>query len=475
MISYQRAIKEAFKNFTGVDAEFMVLLPLSGSNRMYFRLGSNGKTLIAAYNPDTAENEAFIYITSQLRKAGVNAPEVYLYDPENHIYLQQDLGDVDLFQMVSEPQAKEASYLPWYKEVIGSMPMLQYESARNFDFSVCYPREAFDRQSMLWDLNYFKYHFLKLAYTPFHEQKLEDDFQRFVDFLCEAPSDFFLYRDFQSRNIMIHVNKPWFIDYQGGRRGALQYDLASLLFEAKTSLKPALREELKNFYIQTFSSYPFFNKEQFLLYYPGFVLIRLLQAFGTYGYRGYFERKPLFLQSIPPAVKNLKWVLENYDPGIKLPHLFTVLKRMIDQPAFQGSASDSDKLQVTLYSFSYRKGIPDDLSGNGGGYVFDCRLLPNPGALDQFKELTGKDQPVIGYLKDKGEVEEFLASVNKIVSGAVDEYIRRGYKHLMVSFGCTGGRHRSVFCAENVKKHLAGKEGIETTLIHRELKTHMLD
>jgi aminoglycoside/choline kinase family phosphotransferase len=470
MISYQGAIKEAFIKYAGNEPEFMELLPLSGSNRLYFRLGRNGNTVIAAYNPDIAENEAFIYITNQLRKEGVRAPEVFVYEPENHFYLQQDLGDMDLFRIVSEPRAKEPDYMPWYKEVISSMPSIQHKATANFDYSKCYPREAFDRQSMLWDLNYFKYHFLKLAYTPFHEQKLEDDFNTLVDFLCEAPSDFFLYRDFQSRNIMIHNNHTWFIDYQGGRRGALQYDLASLLFEAKTALRPELREELKNYYVEVYGEYPFFKKEQFLKYYPGFILIRLLQAFGTYGYRGYFEQKPLFLQSIPPAISNLKWILNNYDLGVKLPHLTSVLNKMTEQPAFQGSFSTSARLHVSIFSFSYRKGIPEDLSGNGGGHVFDCRLLPNPGTLDQYKALTGRDQAVIDYLNGINKTGEFLTSVNRIILQATDEYVKRGYKHLMISFGCTGGQHRSVFCAESIARKLSGKEGIEVSLIHRELK-----
>jgi len=471
MNTYYTSIEETYKKFSGKQPDFIQPLPPSGSNRRYFRTGIEGNTIIAAYNPDRAENEAFIYITQQLRDAGANVPEIYFQDLDHHIYLLEDLGDVDLFKLVSEARHKgKEDYSDWYKEVIRTMPAIQYKAAKDFDFSICYPRSAFDKQSMLWDLNYFKYHFLKLAYTPFHEQKLEDDFHTLVDFLMEAPSDFFLFRDFQSRNIMIRNNQVYFIDYQGGRKGALQYDLASLLFEAKTALSPELRSEMLEFYLDEFRTYSFFNRKTFLRYYPGFILIRLLQAFGAYGYRGYFERKPYFLQSIPPAMANLKWLLFNLELGIKLPHLTATLKQMIDQPAFQATYLPNDKLAVSVFSFSYRKGLPEDYTGNGGGYVFDCRLLPNPGILDQFKGLTGKDKAVIDFLENKPEVEQFLRNVKNIVFSSVDDYITRGYEHLMVSFGCTGGQHRSVYCAEYLSDELRNNYDIHVNVIHREQK-----
>jgi len=471
MNTHHQAIKEAFKKYTGKVPDFVHPLPPSGSNRFYFRLGNDGNTIIAVYNPDRAENEAFLYITGQLSSAGVNVPKVYIHDLDQNIYLLEDLGDTDLFSLVSEGHhSGEDNYIKWYKEVIKSMPAIQFKTAKDFNYSVCYPRSAFDEQSMLWDLNYFKYHFLKLAYTPFHEQKLEDDFRTLVEFLSESSSDFFLYRDFQSRNIMIKEDKVYFIDYQGGRKGALQYDLASLLFEAKTVLSPELRTELLEFYLDVFSEYSFFNKKTFLKYFPGFVLIRSLQAFGAYGYRGYFERKPYFLQSIPPAMINLKWLLTHFDLGVKLPHLTSTLLQMTDQPAFQGSLMPNDKLTVSVYSFSYRRGIPEDFTGNGGGYVFDCRLLPNPGTFDHYKGLTGSDKPVIDFLKEKNEVEQFLMQVKKIVFASVDDYLNKGYEHLMVSFGCTGGQHRSVYCAEQLSGELRKKYDINVNLLHREQK-----
>jgi aminoglycoside/choline kinase family phosphotransferase len=469
MKEYYNSLKDLFKKYYGSEASEIIPLPASGSNRQYFRLKKNDFTAIAAYNPDRAENEAFIYITGKLKNAGVNVPAIYAENLDKHTYLQEDLGDLDLFKKVTENHhGGQEEYIGLYKKVIESMPAIQYKTTENFDFSHCYPRYAFDKQSMHWDLNYFKYHFLKLAYTPFHEQKLEDDFQVFVDFLMEAPSEFFLFRDFQSRNIMIKDQKVWFIDYQGGRKGALQYDLASLLFEAKTALSPEIRIQLLDHYLDIFGDYHFFDRKIFMKYFPGYALIRILQAFGAYGYRGYFERKPYFLQSIPPAISNLKWLLSNYDLGIKLPHLTETLNKMADQPAFQVAPVSSDKLTVSIYSFSYRKGMPEDFTGNGGGFVFDCRALPNPGRLDEFRSLTGKDKPVIDFLIGKPEVNTFMERTIQLVNASIDEYISRGFEHLMISFGCTGGQHRSVFCAETLYRELKDKYDINLSIKHKE-------
>jgi aminoglycoside/choline kinase family phosphotransferase len=469
MKEYYSNIKSLFKKYFGSDASEIIPLPPSGSNRQYFRLIKNDFTAIAAYNPDRAENEAFLYITGKLKASGVNVPEIYASNLDQHVYLQQDLGDMDLFKKKTEDgHGTNEDYIFWYKKVIESMPAIQYKAAENFDFTQCYPRHAFDRQSMHWDLNYFKYHFLKLAYTPFHEQKLEDDFHVFIDFLMEAPSEFFLYRDFQSRNIMIYDEKVWFIDYQGGRKGALQYDLASLLFEAKTTLSPDVRIMLLNYYLDVFSKYSFFDRKSFMKYFPGFALIRILQAFGAYGYRGYFERKPYFLQSIPPAISNLSWLLSNYDLGVKVPHLSETLLKMAEQPAFQSSPVASGKLTVSVNSFSYRKGMPEDFTGNGGGFVFDCRVLPNPGRLDEFRSLNGKDKPVIDFLVNRQEVNTFLERISALVCTSVDEYIARGYENLMVSFGCTGGQHRSVYCAETLYRILKSKYDINLIIKHKE-------
>lgn len=466
-------IKQLFYKYCDKNADEVMPLPPSGSTRLYYRLRKDDFTAIAAFNPDQAENKAFFYITEKLRKAGVNVPEIYAEDPEKGIYLIQDLGDIDLFSLVRDDRLHhDNSYMKWYKKAIDSMPAIQQKAAEGFDFTICYPRFAFDRGSMLWDLNYFKYYFLKFAYIPFHEQHLEDDFQALADYLMQAPGDYFLHRDFQSRNIMIHNNKTYFIDYQGGRKGALQYDLASLLFEAKTALTSNEREELLEYYIMVYSRNSDFDALNFKKLFPAYALIRILQAFGAYGYRGYFERKTLFLQSIPMAIRNLRWLLNTYDLGVELPHLKDVLSQMVEKPIYNFPELKSSVLNVTIYSFSYKKGIPDDYTGNGGGFVFDCRALPNPGRHDEYRGFTGLDQAVIDYLKDNLEVKYFLKRACKIIFSSVEEYTVRGFEHLMVSFGCTGGQHRSVYCAEFLYKELMNKYNVHLHVIHREIENH---
>jgi len=471
-------IKQLFRQYFNSEADEIFPLPPSGSSRQYYRLKKDNFSAVAAYNPDRVENDAFIYITGQLKNAGVNVPEIYAQNLDKNIYLLQDLGNVDLFSLVRDDRKHDdTSYMDWYRKVIDCMPAIQYKSAQNFDFSLCFPRSAFDKGSILWDLNYFKYYFLKFAYIPFHEQQLEDDFQTFADYLMLAPSDYFLFRDFQSRNIMISNNEIYFIDYQGGRRGALQYDLASLLFEAKTALTSSERESLTQYYIAVFKDYPFFDAVTFQKYFPAYTLIRILQAFGAYGYRGYFERKTLFLQSIPKAIGNLRWLLNSTDLGIELPHLIEVLSKLVDMPIFNFPEVSTGKLTVTIYSFSYKKGIPDDLTGNGGGFVFDCRALPNPGRFDQYRSNTGLDKPVKDFLEEKKEVENFLKQVCQIVFPSIEDYTARGFEHLMVSFGCTGGQHRSVYCAEYLYTKLKNKYNVRLHRVHREIdaRQHTID
>ena len=471
MNTHYSEIKLLFIQHYNTEVDEISALPASGSNRQYYRLRKDDFSAIAAFNPDKAENEAFLYITGKLRNAGVNVPQVYATNLEKNIYLLQDLGDIDLFSKVRDDRQHSAvNYLQWYKKVIDCMPAIQYKATSDFNFSICYPRSAFDKGSMLWDLNYFKYYFLKFAYIPFHEQQLEDDFQAFADFLIQAPDDYFLFRDFQSRNIMISNNEIYFIDYQGGRKGALQYDLASLLFEAKTALTTSEREELLEYYIEVYKNYSFFDKGTFLKYFPAFALIRILQAFGAYGYRGYFERKTLFLQSIPRAIENLRWLLSSYEMGVEIPHLKDVLLKMVERSIYKFPELSSSTLTLTIFSFSYKKGIPDDLTGNGGGFVFDCRALPNPGRYDQYRSFTGHDKTVVEFLNEKKEVREFMKQVEQIIFASIENYTIRGFEHLMVSFGCTGGQHRSVYCAEYLYNKLITKYNVHLHLVHRELE-----
>jgi len=338
------------------------------------------------------------------------------------------------------------------------------------NYKVCYPRGRFDRQSIAWDLNYFKYYFLRLAGIPFNEQALEDDFDRLTEFLLSADQEYFLYRDFQSRNVMLREGNPFFLDYQGGRKGALQYDVASLLYDAKADLPPELRQQLLDHYLDQLAAFIRGDRDAFMRHYYAYVYVRIMQALGAYGFRGFYERKAHFLQSVPYALKNLRWLLHHVQLPIALPTLIGAFHSMLASEKLQGLASEADNLAVRVFSFSFHRGLPKDETGNGGGFIFDGRSLPNPGREERFKSLTGKDAPVIDYLNQQESVHQFLASVMSLVDASVSSYQRRGFKNLMVSFGCTGGQHRSVYLAEQLAKHLRGRNGVEVVVQHRELQ-----
>lgn len=446
---------------------------LGGSGRKIVRLASDKISAIGILYGVREENAAFLQFTRHFRKHGLPVPEIYAEDLDHGAYLEEDFGDTTLFDFLSKnrdgekiaPDAIEA-----YRKVIAVLPRFQIEAGRDLDYSVCYPRGSFDRQSIAWDLNYFKYYFLRLAGISFSEQALEDDFDSLTNFLLSADRDYFMYRDFQSRNVMLKDGQPFFLDYQGGRKGALQYDVASLLYDAKADLPPELRQELLDLYIAKLGDFAKIDREEFLRYFYAYVYVRILQALGAYGFRGFYERKAHFLQSVPYALKNLRWLLHNVKLPIALPALMEAFNSMLASEKLQGLASDADNLKVRILSFSFHRGLPKDESGNGGGFVFDGRSLPNPGREERFKPLTGKDQPVIDYLNQQESVHQFLASVMSLVDASVNNYQQRRFKNLMVSFGCTGGQHRSVFLAEQVAKRLRGRNGVEVVLQHRELE-----
>jgi aminoglycoside/choline kinase family phosphotransferase len=400
-------------------------------------------------------------------------PEIYGEDLNHGAYLEEDLGDTTLFEFLSTNRKGEniaASVVEAYYKVVAVLPRFQVEAARDLNYEVCYPISSFDRQSVAWDLNYFKYYFLRLAGIPFSEQALENDFGRLTDFLLSAPRDYFLYRDFQSRNILLRDGEPFFVDYQGGRKGALQYDIASLLFDAKADLPPELRQDLLNHYLQALGQYVKLYREAFMRHYYAYVYVRIMQALGAYGFRGFYERKAHFLQSVPYALKNLRWLLHHVELPIELPTLLGAFRSMLASEKLQGLASEAENLVVRIFSFSFHRGLPKDETGNGGGFVFDGRSLPNPGREERFKALTGKDAPVIDYLNQQESVHQFLASVLSLVDASVGSYKERGFKNLMVSFGCTGGQHRSVFLAEQLAKRLRAKIGVEVAVRHLELE-----
>lgn len=467
----QKNIVSLFRQWSGENPLEIISLPPSGSDRKYYRLHYSKGSVIGAYNPIAEENQAFISFSRHFQGLGLPVPGILAEDPENRVYLQIDLGDTTLFSLLPHHQNQvnfNTEVISLYHKVLDKLPLFQVMGAQQLDFSVCFPRHAFDRNSMMWDLNYFKYYFLKLAGICFDEQKLEDEFTRFCDYLLEAETGYFLYRDFQSRNIMIKEGEPWFIDYQGGRKGALQYDIASLLYDAKANIPPMQREELLEYYLDSLAAHIAFDKQQFREHYYGYVLIRIMQAMGAYGFRGFYEKKTLFLQSIPYAKRNLRWLLENNKIPAGLPYLKHIMERIVEAPALQKYDHPSTAMKVTIRSFSYRKGYPADDSGNGGGFVFDCRCLPNPGRQEAYKNLSGKDRPVIEYLEKEPMVKQFVDDTFTLIDKSVQAYLDRGFTNLMVSFGCTGGQHRSVYCSEKLAQHLSEKFNITLDLQHRE-------
>jgi aminoglycoside/choline kinase family phosphotransferase len=454
---------------------------LGGSGRKIIRLSSERLSAIGVLYEVREENAAFLEFSRHFRRHGLPVPEIYGEDLDHGAYLEEDLGDTTLFELLSAhrdgatvaPEAVAA-----YRKVVAVLPRFQVEAGRDLNYKVCYPRSSFDRQSIAWDLNYFKYYFLRLAGIPFNEQALEQDFTRLTKLLLSANRDYFLYRDFQSRNVMLRkvLNKvpnedqPFFLDYQGGRKGALQYDVASLLYDAKADLPPELRQQLLDHYLDSLAGFIELDRAAFMQYYYAYVYVRIMQALGAYGFRGFYERKAHFLQSVPYALKNLRWLLHNAELPIALPTLMEAFKNMVASDKLQGltSAPQPERLTVRIFSFSFHRGLPQDDTGNGGGFVFDGRSLPNPGREERFKDLTGKDAPVIDYLNQQESVRQFLASAISLVDASVSTYQSRGFKHLMVSFGCTGGQHRSVYLAERLADYLRAKNGVEVVVRHRE-------
>src|SRR5271154_2893230 len=454
---------------------------LGGSGRKIIRLSSEKISAIGILYDVREENVAFLEFSRHFRRHGLPVPEVYAEDLNHGAYLEEDLGGATLFEFLSEhrdgaaiaPEAVAA-----YRKVVAVLPRFQVEAGRDLNYKVCYPRASFDRQSIAWDLNYFKYYFLRLAGISFNEQALEDDFSHLTKFLLSTSRDYFLYRDFQSRNIMLRKmlgeEQPFFLDYQGGRKGALQYDIASLLYDAKADLPPDLRQQLLDHYLDQLAGVLRLNREAFLHYYYAYVYARILQALGAYGFRGFYERRTHFLQSVPYAMKNIRWLLHHVKLPIELPTLMSCFHSMLASEKLLGLASQAQNLVVHIFSFSFHQSLPKDESGNGGGFVFDGRSLPNPGREERFKTLTGLDAPVIDYLNQQESVHQFLASVFTLVDATINSYQQRNFKNLMVSFGCTGGQHRSVFMAQTLAKRLRERNGVEVVVRHLELEKKAL-
>ena len=473
------------------------MIQQQGSNRVYSRVtDEQGRSVIRVEGTNRDENRAFIYMARHFHKLGLPVPELYTVSSDEMTYTQEDLGDTLLFDAIKH--GRETGHFneterTLLERTLRALAHIQVEGAKDFDWSICFPVPEMDERAIRWDLNYFKYCFLKGTKIEFSEPKLEDDFDRLVlNLLARESSGLstfnvqpstFLYRDFQSRNVMIKDGQPYFIDFQGGRKGPTQYDVASFLWQAKANIPASLREELIDAYLDELFSVlcqqsglcsvsEAVFKSAWRAALPHFVLLRTLQVLGAYGYRGYFERKPHFLESIPNALKNLEEIFtQNPELQQEYPTLFLLSKYLprttVNRRSTDGQ-SQCQALVVTIYSFSFKRGIPADESGNGGGYVFDCRSTHNPGKYDEYKALTGLDQPVIDFLEKDGEILTFLNSVYALVDHHAERFIERGFDHLQVAFGCTGGQHRSVYCAEHLAQHLKEKFNVQIELIHRE-------
>lgn len=460
-------LKKLYLAYTGHEPEMINELPSSGSNRRYFRL--TGKpTLIGVSGESVEENRAFLYMAGHFRRKGLPVPQVFIRSEDDVCYLQEDLGDTLLFNAIEKGRKTSVfgeDEKQLLRKTIRLLPAVQFAGADGMDFSYCHPQSEFNSRSILWDLNYFKYCFLKATGMDFQEDRLEDDFQKMADVLLRSSSATFMYRDFQSRNVMIKEGEPWLIDFQGGRKGPLYYDVASFLWQAKANYPDGFRKELLREYMDALRKYQPVDESYFHAQLRHFVLFRTMQVLGAYGFRGYFEKKPHFIQSVPFAIESLRQLLQ--EPYPEYPYLCHVLRELTELKQFTDDP-EKRRLLVRVISFAYKKGIPEDSSGNGGGFVFDCRAVNNPGKYERYKPFTGLDEPVIRFLEDAGEITVFLEHVYGLVDASVKRYMERGFTNLSVCFGCTGGRHRSVYSAQHLAVHLNQKFGVQVNLIHRE-------
>lgn len=463
-----QSLRQLFQSYTGKNAQEQTELSASGSNRRYFRLTGDGESIIGVQGTSADENAAFLYMADHFGKKGLNVPKVYACSDDRMNYIQEDLGNTLLFDFIAEGR-KTGVFCEREKEMLRktmkALARFQVVGAEDFDFNQCYPQPEFNLRSIQWDLNYFKYCFLKATGLEFQEDRLENEFERLAYILLQKRSNTFMYRDFQSRNVMVHNDEPYFIDFQGGRKGPIYYDVASFLWQAKAHFHPDLRKELLEVYLEAMEEYMPLDRSEFYNTLKHFVLFRTLQVLGAYGFRGYFEKKPHFLQSIPFAIENLRQLLQ--EGSEDYPYLIEVLRSMTELKQFK-EVSVRKPLVVKVYSFSYKKGIPNDDSGNGGGFVFDCRAVNNPGKYERYTYFTGLDEPVIQFLEEDGEILPFLENAEHLVDASVKRYIDRGFRNLMVSFGCTGGQHRSVYAAQKMAEHINRKFGVEVHLVHRE-------
>lgn len=464
-------LSSLYSKYFGCCPESVSAITGSASNRSYYRLASEAGRCIGVIGTDRAENYAFVTLARHFSSKGIPVPEIYSVSDDGMVYIQEDLGEVSLYDLLLSARKGQTS---WNEvetllcRTMSLLPKIQYEGAEGLDFSICYPQPSFDRQNVMFDLNYFKYCFLKATGLEFNEVLLQQDFESLADDLLIRDTDTFMYRDFNVRNVMVKDGSPYFIDFQGGRRGPVCYDVASFVWQARAAYADDLKEKLVQSYMDALTEYAEVPRDTLESDLKLSRLFRLLQVMGAYGFRGWTEHKAAFVVSIPLAISNLEELLSEL-PSDSYPYLMQVLKQLVRLPRFNQSTERDGVLEVRVSSFSFKKGVPYDPSGNGGGYVFDCRSIHNPGRYEPYKKLTGMDEPVIRFLEDDGEIIGFLEHVYGVVDPHVATYAKRGFTSLMVSFGCTGGQHRSVYCAEHLAAHLSELyPDIRVRLIHRE-------
>lgn len=465
-------VENAYLKWKGHLPELMTRLPRSGSERIYFRLSDAEGDAIGAYNPGREENDAFVGFTKHFITKGIRVPEVFIYYPEEKIYFLEDLGDTNLFTWLAlRPAEKrfdnETENL--MKEIVHDLVKIQAEGIKGLDLTLCYPHRSFDRQSIIWDMNYFKYMFLKLIFAPFNEIRLERDFERLTAFLLEAGQDYFLFRDFQTANIMIRHGVPYYIDYQGGRCGAAQYDIASLVYDGKAYIPSGLRDLLIDYHAEELHKATGKSISEIRKYTDAFAAVRLMQALGAFGYRGLYENKPTFTESIVPAVGLLAMVLKQLAIHIDLPELTAAVTAIPEQKKFKLLQEGHEHLKINISSFAFSQGKTLSME-NGGGFVFDCRSLKNPGKLPDLSALTGKDSRVSEFLAAEDEALNFVIDCVNMIRNTIPLYRSKGIPSINVAFGCTGGRHRSVWCADRAAALLDKNPGVEVVVNHSGLE-----
>lgn len=471
-------ISELFSKCFGLLPDSIYRLPQSGSDRIYYRVTSPTISVIATENENVKENETFFYFADHFKKAGYPVPDIYGINTERTLYLQSDFGDTSLLDVL-ESKGKTEEVYRLFQQSLSNLAGLQIRGDKGLDYDRCITSKEFGKQAIISDLLYFKYYFLDTLKIPYDKEKLLEDFESLGNTLSKTDHRFFMYRDFQSRNIMVHKDQVYFIDFQGGMKGALQYDVASFLWQAKAELSEQWKESLLEYYIEAVDKLldkPL-DKESFTNQYNGYVLIRLLQVLGAYGFRGIFERKAHFLVSIPLALQNLKIFLEQKLPAFSLPEFERLLNLIVSDEIIHRftpiKSNNNTPLVITINSFSYKKtGYPKDETDNGGGFVFDCRGILNPGRIEEYKTQTGKDKPVKDYLEQHTEMPNFMNNVYNMVDISVTDYIKRGFSSLVVSFGCTGGQHRSVYAADALARHLRNKFNARIIIHHIEQNWH---